>query len=972
MKATKALGWKRLLAGYPWFEGEGNFPLPAYSEFMPPPRVGQMPYGEIDPLLFAQDDPYGWHVAESEQLWELAPGFQDAAAQIMEHLVKLGRGLPGHHLGGYKGRNFIDNPYWPRELAEHAGHLDHERYVVLLPVALSRTQDDMGRVRWTLFGSSEQGPEAAFWNSFYSAPGKERPASESLALIRQVLSRAYGVQADDEQLVKAGFRILPSGENPRFPYWNVDPLPSWTRPLVVQDEAPFDDVRYLLTFRPFDRLPAAVKKHYLAGRLHLLPFPGSLVFWGIPTYWQLQQQLPFAMQVPLLRLVTRHGGPDGLRVPQSGWLREPRRDHCDSEIQAELLLNTYRRTNRWNRVQRYEDAVAQSTHVAKMAQVLFSTALDAIDLYDKPMARNCQLWSEEAKLLLDGPNANRKEIEQAAASLTEGGLYRYRFQFPAMRIGLYEVYWQRPLVAYLAHHDGRVETSAEMPLGYLTAYLASPEALDLAHPVTLWPRLLDRPDHLSALKEFETPHDYYAHQTARNILALLDSRQQTGEQPLPQGFARQLLRTAKDESFAEWSGTLVQHAVQPEAGRHMQQTVQSIVRADPPLPEPLTFATTASRAYEQAYWQDIVTLSHGRYVTKDNADVVDDPPTLSRVQHHRRDLEQLGDYLIERHEHAIAAAGMEGRALVGDLPFRWRTDFDFPAFGGWKINQEGHERERNILVVIPGKNRREAVVLADHYDTAYMEDVYEVARGGSGARLAAAGADDDHSATAALLQAAPIFLKMAHDGRLERDVWLLHLTGEEFPSDCLGARYFCQALVEKTLKLRTGADKQAVDLSAVRVAGVFVMDMIAHNRDSAQDIFQIAPGASRASLQLAYQAHLANAIWNDKTREWNKSPERKGRGRRSADGVTIPEVASFPQLSGEVRMSEDPQSSLYNTDGQIFSDVGVPVVLFMENYDINRAGYHDTKDTMENIDLDYGAALSAIAIEAAARVATLS
>jgi hypothetical protein len=48
----------------------------------------------------------------------------------------------------------------------------------------------------------------------------------------------------------------------------------------------------------------------------------------------------------------------------------------------------------------------------------------------------------------------------------------------------------------------------------------------------------------------------------------------------------------------------------------------------------------------------------------------------------------------------------------------------------------------------------------------------------------------------------------------------------------------------------------------------------------------------------------------------------------------------------------------------------VPVVLFMENYDINRHGYHDSHDTLENIDLDYGAAVAAIAIEAVARVAT--
>jgi hypothetical protein len=71
-----------------------------------------------------------------------------------------------------------------------------------------------------------------------------------------------------------------------------------------------------------------------------------------------------------------------------------------------------------------------------------------------------------------------------------------------------------------------------------------------------------------------------------------------------------------------------------------------------------------------------------------------------------------------------------------------------------------------------------------------------------------------------------------------------------------------------------------------------------------------------------------------------------------------------------VRPDWGPHSTLFNTDGQIFSDVGVPVVLFMEDYDINRTGYHDSHDTMENIDLDYGAAVAAIAIESVARAAT--
>jgi hypothetical protein len=42
----------------------------------------------------------------------------------------------------------------------------------------------------------------------------------------------------------------------------------------------------------------------------------------------------------------------------------------------------------------------------------------------------------------------------------------------------------------------------------------------------------------------------------------------------------------------------------------------------------------------------------------------------------------------------------------------------------------------------------------------------------------------------------------------------------------------------------------------------------------------------------------------------------------------------------------------------------------MEYYDINRQGYHDSQDIMANIDLDYGAAIAAIAIETVARIAT--
>ena len=199
-----------------------------------------------------------------------------------------------------------------------------------------------------------------------------------------------------------------------------------------------------------------------------------------------------------------------------------------------------------------------------------------------------------------------------------------------------------------------------------------------------------------------------------------------------------------------------------------------------------------------------------------------------------------------------------------------------------------------------------------------------------------------------------------------------------------GARYFCEALINKNLKLKTKNSRQStvgnrqedkdnefIDLSNIKVTGVFVSDMIGHNRDNDRDIFQASPGKSIKSLRLGYEAHIANEIWNKGTQQWNTSAERQHckQGKRCADGISIPATAKHLPLSGEVRTHLNPHSSLYNTDGQIFSDIGIPVVLFMENYDIHRYGYHDTQDTMENIDLDYGAAVAAIVIETVARAA---
>jgi hypothetical protein len=555
------------------------------------------------------------------------------------------------------------------------------------------------------------------------------------------------------------------------------------------------------------------------------------------------------------------------------------------------------------------------------------------------------------------------------------------------------VYWQRPLVAF-ADSEGQSTVLSGAPLGYLTAYEFDKPRLDRA--VELWPRPasgcpLDRPPTRdpqagapgaprAAVQLFGHLHENHLGDTLANVRKILDTRELLGR-PLSPAFARQLLTLPKHETLEHWFDTLSARTDDSGAAAELVENLRACIEsvsaapavvARQPAPS-LTFDRTARRSYEKSYWQTIAKLSTGQFKNKDNADCVLDEKTRSFLAHHHRDLEALGDYLLKHYAKAIDSAGMAGKALLGELPFRWETDFRFSWSGGWLRNQDGESYERDLVLVIPGKDHRRAIIMADHYDTAYMEDVYGYPGKGGGPRIAAAGADDNHSATAAMMFAAPIFLDLARQGKLQSDIWLVHLTGEEFPSDCMGARALCQRLVEGSLKIRL-TDGRWRDLAKTRVEGVYVMDMIAHNNDRERDVFQIAPGTGRQSMQLAEVAHEANETWNLSTGVWNRRRDRQGlsRGERSADGRTIPAAALHLPLSGEVRPACNRRSALYNTDGQIFSDAGVPVVLFMENYDINRQGYHDTHDTMENIDLDYGAALSAIAIETVAQAASMT
>jgi hypothetical protein len=229
--------------------------------------------------------------------------------------------------------------------------------------------------------------------------------------------------------------------------------------------------------------------------------------------------------------------------------------------------------------------------------------------------------------------------------------------------------------------------------------------------------------------------------------------------------------------------------------------------------------------------------------------------------------------------------------------------------------------QANLIAVLPGTapdHDRRPVLVADHYDTAFCEDVFATSKN----RVSAPGADDNVSAVAALLRAAETLRDLPHD----RDIWLVHLTGEEFPGDDLGARALASQL------LAEGRD----------ISGLLVMDMIGwHKRGDG--LFQINAGASADSLEIAGMA-LGAAI----------------------------ELA--PQnMVPVVRTRFDDHSYLFNTDAVIFSDSGFPVVLFNEhiNYleNLNRAGYHQTTDTSAKIDFGFAASIARIAIQTALSLA---
>lgn len=270
-------------------------------------------------------------------------------------------------------------------------------------------------------------------------------------------------------------------------------------------------------------------------------------------------------------------------------------------------------------------------------------------------------------------------------------------------------------------------------------------------------------------------------------------------------------------------------------------------------------------------------------------------------------LTDVADYLTARYK----AAGLRE---VLRQPFKWHG-----------IN------EQNLIAVIPGRavdHDKKPIILADHYDTAFAQKVF--AR--TGQRVSVPGADDNGTASATLLRAAEILPSL----HLRRDIYLVHVTGEEFPADSLGARHLVMDWLNK---------KQDI-------GGIVLMDMIGYSlykRDGARGpahrthLFQVSPGFSDESRQLGA---LAVAVSH--------------------------KLEARPRLTAAYRDFHRDKSYLYNTDGIIFAWGGFPVILLNEHlnrYNVDRPDYHEMSDRASLIDWNYATFVAKVAIETAAQMA---
>jgi hypothetical protein len=138
---------------------------------MPAPLVARKPTGALVGEARVAGDDHGWRITAREATHELEPGLAALAAALAPKLAAV---LDDDaHTRGLSRDLIAGNRYLP-DVALPAASLSAP-LIAVVGVALSRTQDDKGRVRWTLLGDRPR--PAPFWAGFH--PARARPTSST-------------------------------------------------------------------------------------------------------------------------------------------------------------------------------------------------------------------------------------------------------------------------------------------------------------------------------------------------------------------------------------------------------------------------------------------------------------------------------------------------------------------------------------------------------------------------------------------------------------------------------------------------------------------------------------------------------------------------------------------------------------------------------------------------------------------------
>src|SRR5438105_14010120 len=124
----------------------------------------------------------------------------------------------------------------------------------------------------------------------------------------------------------------------------------------------------------------------------------------------------------------------------------------------------------------------------------------------------------------------------------------------------------------------------------------------------------DRPVLAAAIKLTAALGDGHKLQTARNIRKLFDAAQLIGG-PLPRRLARRLISVPRETTLDGWLASLSPGELADGARALVRPTDDPLPRRrGAAVPDSLTYARTARRAFEVEYWKTIAALAEGRFL----------------------------------------------------------------------------------------------------------------------------------------------------------------------------------------------------------------------------------------------------------------------------------------------------------------------------------------------------------------------